>query len=407
MRFFNYNANITLPFTQHLRFMDCQKQLFSLPADIHYLNCASRGPFSRAVEAAGMEAIGNTTSQISHHSAQDFFEPAWEVRRLFARLIHAPDPERVALVPSVSYAMSIVALNLPQKAGFSRGQKIILLEGEFPSDVYAWERLATEYGLTILTIPMPSQSETGKVWNETILTALDTQTAMIVCPNVHWMYGCVFDLSAISIRAKEVGAWLVVDGTQSVGAFHFDFEKIQPDVLVCAGYKWLMGPYSLGLAYFNEAFDDGIPLEETWMAREESHLFHKLTDYQPTYRPKAYRYNVGEHSHFIQLPMLKAALEQILAWGPENIQQYCRGLLEKAVPILQNAGYQLETEPFRAHHLVGVRLPMGHDAAKMQKTLSESKVFVSARGQGLRVSPHVYNTPDDVDALIEALVKRR
>ncbi|MPR32454.1 aminotransferase class V-fold PLP-dependent enzyme [Salmonirosea aquatica] len=385
--------------------MDCQKHRFNLPAGVHYLNCASRGPFSRAVEAAGIEAIGNTTSQIHHLTATDFFEPAWEVRRLFANLIQASDPERVALVPSVSYAMSIVARNLPHKAGFARGQKIILLEGEFPSDVYAWERVAAEQGLTLQTVPMPLHHETGKVWNKTILTAIDSQTAMIVCPHVHWMYGFIFDLPAISVRAKEVGAWLIVDGTQSVGAFPFDFGKIQPDVLVCAGYKWLMGPYSLGLAYFNETFDDGIPLEETWMARQESHHFHTLTDYQATYRPKAYRYNVGEHSHFIQLPILKAALEQVLAWGPENIQAYCRELLKDAIPVLQHAGYHLEPEPYRAHHLVGVRLPVGQDVAGIQKMLSDNRVLVSARGQGLRVSPQVYNTPEDVEALVDALAK--
>lgn len=385
--------------------MDCQKHRFNLPADIHYLNCASRGPFSQAVEAAGIEAIRHTTSQIHRLTSLDFFEPAWEVRRLFADLIHAPDRERVALVPSVSYAMGVVARNLPRKAGFARGQKIILLEGEFPSDVYAWERLAAEHHLTILTIPMPPAPEAGKGWNEFILTALDSQTALIVCPHVHWMYGFVFDLMAISVRAREVGAWLVVDGTQSVGALPFDFEKIQPDLLVCAAYKWLMGPYSLGLAYFGEAFDGGIPLEETWMARQESHLFHKLTEYQPVYRPKAYRYNMGEHSHFIQLPMLKVALEQVLEWGPENIQHYCGELLREAVPILQNAGYGLQTEPHRAHHLVGVRLPGGHEATKIQKLLTDNQVFVSARGKGLRVSPQVYNTPDDIEALVGALVK--
>ncbi len=383
--------------------MDCQKHLFSLPDDIHYMNCATRGPLTIHVEHAGQEAILKTTRSIHQLTPDDFFEPAWEVRALFTHLIQAPDPERVALLPSVSYAMAIVARNLPFKPGFRAGQKIILLEGEFPSDVYAWERVAAEHHLTISTVPMPIGAEIGTAWNQTLLESIDSQTALVVCPHVHWMYGLIFDLERIALRAREVGAWLVVDGTQSVGALPFPFDTIKPDMLVCAGYKWLMGPYSLGLAYFGEAFDGGIPLEETWMGRVESTKFHRLTEYQSTYRPKAFRYNMGEQSNFIHLPMMKAALEQLLAWSPAAIQDYCRHLFQDAIGSIQEAGLLLDSSPRRAAHLFGIRIPPHTTVMDMQQRLAERKVFVSARGQGLRIAPHVYNTPADVGALLAAL----
>ncbi|GAB2794193.1 aminotransferase class V-fold PLP-dependent enzyme [Rhabdobacter roseus] len=383
--------------------MQCQKHLFSLDPAIHYLNCATRGPFTQAVEAAGVEAIRQTTRQIHTLTPPDFFEPAWNVRRLFSELIGNDDPERIALIPSVSYGLAVVARNLPRKPGLAKGQKIVLLDGEFPSDVYAWERVAAEQGLSIETVPMPEGTSVGRSWNERLLAALDASTCLLVCPPVHWMYGVKFELEALAARARDVDAWLVVDGTQSVGALPFDLAQVRPDALLCASYKWLMGPYSLGLGYFGEVFDDGIPLEETWMARPDSHLFHQLTHYRRDYRPKAFRYNVGEQAQFIQLPMLEAALRQLLDWGVATIQSYGKELLAEVLPRLAELGYGLEEEGYRAHHLLGLRTPPGLDVMALQRSLSERQVYVSARGSGIRVAPHVYNTPEDANALLRAL----
>ncbi len=382
--------------------LTCQKDKFSLPADIRYLNCATRGPFSRAVEQAGVAAIRLQTNPFSLTAAH-FFEQPMRVRQLFSGLINNADPDRIAVVPSVSYAMGVVARNLHRKPGIARGQQIVLVDGEFPSDVYAWERVSAELGLEIVTVPMPAEMPRGPVWNEQLLNTINAKTALVVVPPVHWMYGIRFDLEAISSRAKEVGAWLAIDGTQSVGAMPFDLDRIRPDALVCVGYKWLMGPYSTGLAYFGEAFDDGIPLEETWMARVNSEQFHRLTEYQPTYRPKAYRYNVGEQSHFIHMPMLEASLTQLTHWQPETIQMYARDLMADALTDLEAVGCRVEDDPWRSHHLLGLWLPHTADPVAVQQALLARKVSVSVRGRALRVSPNVYNNENDVDAFVAVL----
>ncbi|MEZ4722552.1 MAG: aminotransferase class V-fold PLP-dependent enzyme [Flavobacteriales bacterium] len=100
-----------------------------------------------------------------------------------------------------------------------------------------------------------------------------------------------------------------MDGTQSVGAMHMDVMRYNIDALVCAGYKWLLGPYSIGMAYIGETFNDGIPLEETWMNRTNAQDFSHLTDYDPVYQPGAARYSIGESSQFILLPMLLEGVE--------------------------------------------------------------------------------------------------
>lgn len=376
---------------------------FRLPEGIHFINCATRGPFSKAVEEAGIAAIQHFTPTIHEIRPDDFFERAWVVRELFAKLVHCPDKERMAIIPSVSYGMAIVARNLHRKPNLKAGQHILLIGEEFPSDVYAWTRVCEELALKIKTVSMPDTEWVGKEWNARILEAIDKDTALVVLPHVHWQYGIRFDLEQISTRAKLFGALLAIDGTQSVGALDFDIQKIRPDALICVAYKWLMGPYSMGLAYFGEFFDGGVPLEETWMAREDSNLFYKLTDYQSVYRSKAYRYNVGEHSHFIQIPMLEVALREKLAWGTANIQVHCQELWEEPVRQLSALGVVFEPEAERAHHLVGIRLPAETDVVRVQQALKTQKVIVAARGSGIRVSPHLYNTSQDMNALVEAL----
>lgn len=382
--------------------LTCQKELFSLPADNHYINCATRGPFSKTVEMAGYEAIRRQTNPFGLHP-DAFFSGAIVVRELFSQLINNSDPERIAIVPAVSYGMGVVARNLHRKPGIRAGQKIVLVDGEFPSDVYAWDRVRTELELTIQTIAMPADFPKSDAWNTALLAAIDENTALVMVPHVHWMYGNLFDLVAIGQRAREVGAWFVIDGTQSVGALPFDVAAIRPDALVCAAYKWMMGPYSMGLAYYGEVFDDGVPLEESWMNRLDSNQFHRLTEYQPEYRPKAYRYNMGEHTHFTHMPMLEAAIRQLLNWQPERIQDYCRALLADALPKLTAAGCEIEPNLGRANHLVGVWLPITTDPMAIQQALQSRKVSVSARGRALRIAPNVYNDAVDIDALVSVL----
>lgn len=388
--------------TQQPTPLTCQRTQYTYPADAHYLNCATRAPLSLAVAQAGLDAINRQLNPMGL-TPDDFFTGAVAVRELFSQLINQPDPSRVAVIPAISYGMAVVARNLPNKPGLQAGQRIVLVGGEFPSDVYAWDRVSAELNLTIHTVPMPDTLPAADAWNDALLAAITPDTALVVCPMIHWMYGTRFDLEAVGVRCREVGAWLAVDGTQSVGALPFDWQQIRPDALVCAGYKWLMGPYSMGLACYGPAFDEGIPLEEAWMNRIDSNQFHRLMDYQPQYRPGAYRYNVGEHTHFTQMPMLEAALRQLLDYQPERIQTYCRELMADALPELESLGYQLEPQTGRGHHLLGVWVPPHLDAMAVTKALLARNVSVSARGRAIRVSPHVYNTPADVQALVEAL----
>ena len=383
--------------------LDCQKALFSLPPDVHYLNAATMSPNLRAVEAAGIEGI-RTKSQPYQVTQETFFDVVEPVKPLFAQLLNAPDPQRVALIPSVSYGMATVARNLKARPG----QRVVMVEGEFPSDVFAWEGVCREQGLQTVVVHAPEGQEgRGKRWNERLLDAITPGTALVVLSPVHWADGTRFDCEAVSRRCRDVGAWLVLDGTQTLGSMPFDIQKIRPDAVVAGGYKGLMGPYSQGLAWFGAAFDEGSPLEENWINRAGSENFRNLMAYSREYRPGAARYSMGEQSNFILLPMLQAALHQLLEWTPAGIQDYCRSLIAPFLPEWQKLGFLLENEDFRASHLFGLRPPVGLDADALRQELLRRRVYVSVRGEVIRVSPHVYNDEADVAALTEALAVAR
>jgi selenocysteine lyase/cysteine desulfurase len=220
---------------------------------------------------------------------------------------------------------------------------------------------------------------------------------------VDWTDGTRFDLATIGRRARGLGAALIIDGTQSVGALPIDVREIQPDALVCAGYKWLLGPYAIGAAYFGPRYDAGEPIEENWITRRGSEDFQRLVDYQDDYAPGAIRYDVGERSNFILLPMFIAALRLLLEMTPERIQQYCRRLVARPIERARALGFLVEEEEWRGAHLFGLRTPPGLDLERLHRALQTRRVFASLRGSALRVSPNVYNDEADLDALMEVL----
>lgn len=384
--------------------LDCQKSLFQLPETVSYLNGAYLSPQLRSVEAAGIAAMKRKNLPFEVQ-INDFFEPIAHLKSLFAQLIHSPEPERIAVIPSVSYGMATVARNVQLQPG----DCILTVEDQFPSNVYSWQRLAEATpGVQLRVIHAPASGTRAAAWNEQILQAIDERTRVVAIANVHWADGTLFDLMAIRQRTRAVGALFVIDGTQSVGALPIDVSALQLDALICAGYKWLLGPYSIGLAYYGAAFDEGVPIEENWINRLHSADFKNLVRYQPAYQPGAARYSVGEQSNFVLAPMLAAALEQLLDWGVANIQDYTKKMGAGALEVLREMGCEIADEAERCGHLFGIRISDEvFDTKKLTEHFASEQVYVSFRGNAIRVSPHVYNDASDFQKLVNCFAGAR
>jgi selenocysteine lyase/cysteine desulfurase len=369
-----------------------QRDLFEIPEDIAYLNCAYMSPQLRPAREVGERAVSRK-SRPWEITPDQFFEDAEEIRALFARLVGG-DAEGVAIVPSVSYGISVAASNVP----VGEGEKILILEDQFPSNVYAWRELAERSRARLVTIPRPEDLD----WTRALLAEIDADTAVVAVPNCHWTDGSLVDLARVGEGVREAGAALVVDAIQSLGAHPFDVSDVRPDFLVASSYKWLLGPYGVGFMYVREEYREGKPIEHNWINRRGSQDFSGLVTYQDAFQPGARRYDVGERSNFALLPMAAEALHQLLDWEVENVSETIGTLTDLIEEKAGELGIVTIPKERRARHMIGLILgpEPPHDLATR---LTAHNVFVSVRGESVRVSPHLYNTERDVDLLFEVL----
>lgn len=302
------------------------------------------------------------------------------------------DADGLALVSSVSFGLAAAVANLPLAAG----QRVVLIDEDFPSDVYAWRTAASRSSAEVVTVPR------GRSWTEGLLEAVDERTAVVCAPACHWTDGSRVDLVAVAARAREVGAALVVDASQSLGAAPLDVAAVSPDFLVSVGYKWLLGPHGLGYLWVHPRWRGGVPVEESWTARVGAKDFSRLVDYAEEYRPGARRFDLGQHGRFLQVPMALAALEQLSTWGVASVAEHTAPLTAAVEERALAAGLRPVPAAERLAHIVGVRVP-GGITADLTDRLRAADVHLSVRSDSLRISPHLYNDLDDVDRLFGAL----
>lgn len=369
-----------------------QRSAFAVPPDVAYFDTANLSPQLHGVRAAG-EAALERRGRPWTITAADWFSDAEHLRGLFAELVGG-DAEGVALVPSTSYGFAVAARNLALRAG----DRVVVLAEEYPSGIYTWRSATRAAGAEIVTVHRGA----GRTWTEAVLEVLDERVSVVSVPHVHWTDGALVDLAAVSARSHEVGARLVVDGSQSIGALPLDVAALRPDFVVTVGYKWLLGPFGVGYLHVAEQHRRGEPVEQNWILREGAEDFARLVDYRDGYQPGARRFDVGERTKFELLPMAVAALRQVLAWGVARIAAALSGVT--GVVAARAAALGLRSLPAgqRGPHVLGLELP-GSMRSDVVTALSAAHCFAAVRGRSLRVSPHLHVTDADIARLADAL----
>lgn len=372
--------------------LTCQRHLFDIPDNIAYLNCAYMSPLMRSVVEAGNSGL-HRKAHPWEITPEHFFTGAEAFRATAASLLDC-SADCVAIVPAASYGIATAALNVP----IQRGQKILLLEEQFPSHYYSWKRLADARNAALKIVPWPEDGD----WTSGVLTSLTEDVGIAALPNVQWTSGGRLDLVRIGAACRAIGAALVLDLTQSLGALPFSVRDVLPDFAVAASYKWLLGPYSIGLLYVAPKWQGGRPLEENWIQRENAEDFASLILYTDSYAEGARRFDMGERSNFALMPPATIAMEQLLAWGVLEISKYSAALNRRLASTAVRLGFNVPPEKYRAPHYLCLRR-QGGIRAELSAKLAREKVFVSIRGSSVRVTPHVYNSDEDVDRLIHLL----
>jgi selenocysteine lyase/cysteine desulfurase len=369
-----------------------QREAFAVPPEIAYFNTATLSPQLHRVREAG-EAALERRGRPWTIASDDWFSGAERLRTLFGELIGG-DAEGVALVPATSYGFAVAARNLALR----RGERVLVLAEEYPSGIYTLRAAARASGAEIVTV----HRVPGQTWADAILDVLDEHVGVVSAPNVHWTDGAWVDLETVSRRAREVGARLVVDGSQSIGAVPLDVATLRPDFVMSVGYKWLLGPMGVSYLYVAEEHRGGEPLEQNWIAREGSEDFARLVDYRDEYQPGARRFDVGQRTNFELLPMAIAALEQLHSWQVVRVAE----ALSRVTGTIAARATDLDLDPLpagqRGPHVLGVRLPESIRSDVVPR-LAAMDCFAALRGETLRIAPHLHVTDADVDRLMDAL----
>lgn len=369
-----------------------QRSRFAIPDDVYYFNCAYMSPLCHAVVEA-MDAGTRRKASPWEFQPPHFFALAERFRER-AGMLAGGDPSTIAIVPAASYGLAVAARNV----SLAEGQEIVTLADQFPSNIYVWRERARDSGARIVVARRDADSD----WTEAVLDAIGPDTGLAALPHCHWADGRMLDLERIADKCRETGAALVLDLTQSLGAMPIDLTRVRPDFAVAASYKWLMGPYGVGLLYCDPRHHDGAPIEHNWINRAGSEDFSGLVDYRDDYQPGARRFDMGEKSNPPLIEGAVAAMDFLLKFGIEAV---AATLGQKTAALAKEAerhGFASAPAGVGAPHYLSLGFPDGVPP-DLLGDLARRKVFVSARGKSVRITPHLYNDEADAEALIAAL----
>ncbi len=361
---------------------------FALPPDSCYLDCAAHGPPLRARLAAGHAALDAATPW-----TQSF--AAWEaqierLRDSAARALFAGDVDGVALVPSAAYGLSTAARNVD----LGTGDAVLLLEGQFPSNLLPWQQRCRDAGARIVAV----RRDGGQDWTDAVLAALEREPRVRVAalPQARWDDGALLDLDRIAPRARAIGAALVLDLSQSLGVLPVDLAGWRPDFVVSVGYKWLLGPDGLAWLWAAPRWrSEGVSIEQHWSTRAAVDGWRFDAEVPPPLRAGARRFDAGGVTAPPQLAMAQAALDQVAAW---QVPRIAAALGERTAALdaaLDARGLHHWKTPGHAPHITALRPPPALLDAVYAALQREGIVCTRRRGL-LRISPHLHV---DVDAM--------
>ena len=354
-----------------------------------YLDHAAVAPLPHRVREAMSDYVARRG--VTFRLADEMGDVVTRARQTLARLVGATTDE-IALVQNTSHGLNIAAQSLP----FEQGDNVIFCDAEFPSNVYPWMLLERQRGVEARCIP----HDGGGLTIAALESHADERTRAVTVSSIEFLTGFRTDLEAIGQWCHERDIYFVVDGIQSVGAAPLDVVACQADFMSCGGPKWLMGPMGVGFLYCRRELLEQITPPMAGCVSVSG--WEDWLDYDLTFLPDAARFHLGG-TNVVGVVGLMAAAELMLQVGVETIQEHTLRLTAGLIADLERRGYRVVSnqEPHRRSAIVSFAVPGSPQEALTR--LKEAGVAVSLRETYIRVSPHGYNTSQEVARVGEVL----
>lgn len=355
-----------------------------------YLNHAGVSPIPAAAAAAGSRLLSRIRDEGASRPRK-WLEESEAARARFAALIGA-SPDEIAFIKNTSEGLSFISAGFPWK----EGDNLVTADVEFPSNIYPWLRLEA-HGVEVRLV----KAREGRVPKEDLFAACDGKTRLIALSSVEFANGYRNDLAPIGEFCRKQGIFFCVDAIQSLGVLPMDVKACGIDALAADGHKWLLSPEGIGGFYLSrEVLEMVEPVVLGWHSVRNRFDFER---YDFRLSPDARRFEPGSFNA-VGIAAFDASLELLLGIGVERIWERVRRLTEGVLESAERAGYEIVSprNPEERSGIVTFRVP-GVDPLALWKSLLERNVVCSPRSGGIRVSPHFYNTPWEIERFFEIL----
>lgn len=370
--------------------MTLSREHFPITQQWAFLDHAAVAPLpTPAVEA--LQFYANNLAENGIAAVKHWIDRVAAVRQLAARLINAPSADDVFFVPNTTHGISVVAEGFPWQAG----DNVVLAAEEYPANQYPWMNLRSR-GVEVRAVA----SSGSRVKIDDIRDAMNDRTRVLTVSSVEFASGFRNDLAALGELCRERGVFFFVDAIQSLGVFPLDVRKTPIDALSADGHKWMLGPEGAGFGFIRREWVDrlhpfGVGAFSVAGGFDPSTIDFRL-------KPHAGRYEGGA-PNVPGVTAFGASLELLLNASIPEIERRVLALTDYVSDRALSLGFTVfsSREPGEKSGIVSLLHPT-LSATEVMKRCRAAGVIVNNRANRVRVSPHAYNTEDEIDRFLDA-----
>lgn len=370
------------------------QNFFPISSEMDFFNHAGVAPIS----GPAADALRDYAQQASHaaYTKAGWYKRARRVKQAAARLIGARGEHEIAFIPNTTTGLAQVAMGID----WLPGDNVVITGVEYPANRYPWVDAARKFGIELIEVP---QLPDGRIDAEDVAHAITNRTRVVSISHVQYASGHRVDLKPISDMVHQVGGYLCVDAIQSVGVLPVDVQAMGIDFLSADSHKWMLGPEGCGIFYCHEDLSPLVqPAVAGWMCMVDAENYG---DYRFELLSDARRFEPGSYN-IPGILAMGASIDLLLELGIDTVWQRVDMLTSRLCDGLERKGYQIFTPRDDQDERSGIVIfqpGQAQDLHKIVTDLQKQNIVIVVREGRLRASPHFYNTPDQIDRLVDAL----